>query len=360
MSLPIGQYDEEGRLTTNIHPSSVPNQDRQHTSYSEINTWTKCRQMWHWSYHRRLEKFGFNETILTGSCGHVALKALFSQEPVSQTVRKWVEDESQKYFGIEEIDEILTGIGDNVLTIIDGYCKEYGINEWEVVLVEQPFAIPLKGLTKKMAGTFDLIIKDHNGKHWLVEHKWPKNLRPQEYIDMDTQIGIYQWAAQRLGINIVGTIYNQLLQTPPKEPALNQNIKGVPGKYVSRSKIRTTWEVYSRCVERAGDDPDLYIDEMAPKLVDFKFYDRYYIYRPATELRNFAQQLEHRVWEMEDPKKHVYMNESWMLCRGCPFRELCIETLKGGDVESLIDASFRVRQEREVSVPVLEGFDDAD
>jgi hypothetical protein len=275
-----------------------------------------------------------------GSCGHTAVAAIFNGKSWARAVNKWLKEQlSARTMYDEEIEE-LNSIAGLVCQIIPRYLEAYKEEQFEPVLVEHRFEIPVRGTKIKLMGYWDALVSDSDGCLWLAEHKFPKQkFRSDEDLELDGQIGLYQYAALRLGYKVVGTIYNQLLARVPAEPKENKD------KSLSRAAVYTDWKTYKKALEDLGLDPAEYA-EMEQKLAGFKFFQRNYIYRPLVETRLFARDIERRIWDMRKSKKHIYRSESFIICGMCPYRELCLEDVKGGDVNYIIENDFEPKKRR--------------
>jgi hypothetical protein len=211
--------------------------------------------------------------------------------------------------------------------------------------VEKDFKVKIEGMAGVVLhGYFDVVIReDKTSKNiWIVEHKFPTNLKSENNMDLIQQLKIYDWAARKIyqGQGTVkGCIYNQILGKKPSIPTLNKNGS------MSKAEIATTWEFYQNAVIQAGLNPEDYID-MKEKLKDKKFWQRDKVLTSEVERRNFILDLKSVVWEMKKKGNHIYGAYSFV-CDGCEFRELCIEHLKGGDIEFIIENTFRKRKARE-------------
>lgn len=313
-------------------------------SWSEINAWCTCRMKWYWNYDVRIVKRRESLAPSLGSCGHAGLAAFFQGEDWEQAVMDWADQEIGKRMPIfdEQIEEIWQ-IARDMLGVLARYFKAYPYDNFEILEVEKKFSFPLPGYKNlNLIGYWDLIVKDETGAVWLMEHKFPKaQFRDEEQVELDGQIGVYQYAARKLGYPVVGTIYNQILAKLPSIPAQNKNGS------MSRQKIKTDWETYRECLLEAGLDPTEYYD-MKDKLADQEFFKRFPIYRGDTEIRLFARDFERRVWDLKKKKgRHIYMSESMINCRGCSYKQLCLERIAGGDVKYLIEEEFMAKPKRE-------------
>lgn len=310
-------------------------------SWSEIQTWCACRMKWRWAYEVNIVPKRFKWAPSVGSCGHVAIAAFLQGKDWAQAVEHWLEKEiTRKALFDEEIDEYRKA-ADLILGIVPRYIESYR-DDFRPVLVEHKFEIPVRGTKMKLIGYWDAIVMDRDGHLWLLEHKFPKQFRSDNDLDLDGQIGVYQYAARRLGYPIVGTIYNQLLNRLPAIPEINKD-----GSVSRKAAIYTDWKTYSDFVVSQGLNPDDY-REMEDKLTGrYAFFQRNYIYRPLIETRLFARDMERRIWDMRKSKKHVYRSEFFIICGWCPYRELCLESLKGGDIDHIIENDFEQKTSRE-------------
>ncbi len=308
-------------------------------SWSEIQVWCACRMKWHWLYEVGIVTKKLERAPSVGSCGHVAIGAILKGKDWKQAVGKWLEQEIIKRPIFDEEAADLEAIADLVLAIIPRYLDKYQAS-FEPVLVEHKFEIPIRGIRTRLIGYWDAIVRDQDGHLWLMEHKFPqKRFRTEDSLDLDGQIGTYQYAAHRLGYPIVGTIYNQILGRLPVIPKLNKDGSA------SKAVVYTDWKTYSDFVAKQGLDLCKYA-EMKGKLDDFEFFQRHHIYRPLIETRLFARDMERRIWDMQRSKKHIYRSESFITCGMCSYRELCLESMKGGDIQYIVENQFEPKISR--------------
>ena len=319
----------------------MENKKKRNVSWSEIRAWCTCRMQWYWIYEVLIVPKRVKRAPSVGSCGHTAIAALLQGKDWKKAVKIWLKEELKKrqpFF--EEEEEEIWEIADLIRGIIPRYINEYPLLDFKPVLVEHEFEIPIRGIETRLIGYWDAIVSDKDDHLWLLEHKFPaRQFRTDDNLDLDGQIGVYQYAARRLGYKVVGTIYNQLLGRLPAIPKINKDGS------LSRAAVYTDWETYSRFAVEQRLDPRDY-PEMKEKLVDFKFFQRNYVYRPLIETQLFARDMERRIWDMRKTKKHIYRSESFFVCGQCAYRELCLESIKGGDVEYIIENDFEPKTSR--------------
>jgi len=311
-------------------------------SWSEIQTWCACREKWRWAYEVGIVPKRVERAPSVGSCGHAAIAAVLQGKNWTQAVNDWLKQEINRRPLFEEEEAERQEIANLILSIIPRYLDYYQ-DKFETVLVEHEFEIPIRGIRNRLVGYWDAIVRGPDGHLWLLEHKFPQQrFRTEENLDLDGQIGTYQYAAYRLGYHIVGTMYNQILGRLPAVPKINKDGS------VSKAVVYTDWQTYRDFVIKQKLDPNDY-QEMEGKLADFKFFQRNYIFRPLVEMRLFARDMERRIWDMQKSKKHIYRSESFITCGQCSYRELCLESLKGGDIEYIIENQFEPKIPREKS-----------
>ena len=325
-------------------------------SWSEISAWCTCREKWHWIYGVGIVPVRKERAPSIGSCGHAAIAAILLGNDWKKAVSDWLKAEIGDRELFDEELEQYQEVHDLVHAIIPRYIEHYETDKhpaakFEPVLVEHRFEIPIRGITVQLMGFWDALVRGSDGHLWLLEHKFPGRFRAEEDLELDGQIGVYQYAARRLGYNVVGTVYNQILARVPAIPKINKDGS------LSRAKIYTDWETYSGFATEQGLDPADYL-EMEEKLFDFKFFQRSYLYRPKIEIQAFARDMERRIWDMRKSKKHIYRNESFTTCGRCPYRELCLESLKGGDIDYIIENNFEPKKPRREPEPGYKELDD--
>jgi hypothetical protein len=312
-------------------------------SWSEIQLWCACRQKWHWAYGVGIVPVRTERAPSVGSCGHAAIAAMLRGKDWAVAVAEWLIDQTKRHPSFDEEIAEMRSVADTVIGIMPRYVKHYRDN-FETVLVEHKFEVPIRGIRARLIGYWDAIVRDADGKLWLNEHKFPqRSFRSDDDLDLDGQVGVYQYAAHRLGYPVVGTIYNQILGRVPAEPKVNKDGS------LSRAKVCTDWETYRAFAVGRGLNPADYA-EMQEKLADVKFFQRNYIFRPPVEVKKFARDMERRIWDMRGSKRHVYRSESFVVCGRCPYRELCLETVKGGDVNYIIANQFEPKKSREEEI----------
>jgi len=311
-------------------------------SWSEIRTFSQCSMKHYWRYIEELKPRVAQIAPSRGSAGHRALAAFYRGEDWRKELDNWLEEQikDQELFDEEEI--AFEKVVEEAKKIIPRYIATYAEAEaqWDILEVETEFEIPVRGYDATYVGYVDLLIKDSNDHVWVVEHKFPqRRFKKPERLELDGQLVLYQYAMKKLtGFDVNGVIYNQLLWKLPVKPSINKDGS------VSRANIKSDWPTYRAALLEADEDPMDYLD-MKDKLSRKDFFQRHRFYKNEDELSNYMQDINRRALTVLSENRHVYMNgSSSFLCPGCDFRDLCVEYIKGGDVEFLIERDFEHRE----------------
>jgi hypothetical protein len=331
-------------------------------SYSALDTFSKCKKMFEFGYTRGLRTKSLNEALSFGSAGHACLEAYYLEQDWNAALDAWrdkainltitnpvlpIEDESdEEYLVFTQID--LSEITERVREVFTRYMFKWKDVDrtWTVLEVEKRFEIPVPNTDYVLVGVWDLIVKDSLGRLWLVDHKFPgKTFRDYEGLELDAQIGIYQWAAREYGYDTLGFIYNQILAKLPAIPSMNKT-KNRVGGYVSVAECFTEWETYRMQVIAAGEEHLLkaYEEEMYPKLSQKAFFDRKEVYRSEKEIDNFYIDLQNRLESMEKIADLSYREPDKFKCAYCSFKEVCVGELRGEDMSEYIELNFERRE----------------
>lgn len=199
-------------------------------------------------------------------------------------------------------------------------------------------------------GTIDLVARERqSGMLWLIDHKVRGTLQPIEDEEVNIQMVAYQYALLKTyGIKTVGSIAHQIFSELPAEPKVNKNGE------ISKAACKTDWATYRAAVVREGQNPDDYL-EMAQKLQEVEFWRYSRAYRSEREITNVWQEIIlNTASDMARKVKRLPRSLSAWNCKGCQFRTLCLEELRGGDIEYLKATDFQVRPQDQESIPVVQ------
>lgn len=317
------------------------------TRYSELNSWSQCRTKWFYQYYLGLQPAITSKPIRRGILGHAGLRALDMGEDYKQVVDQMVEiylnalapvvidgEEVSISDQADSLATMATEVKDQIQ-----YYEEYYPRWKNVLAAEQQYTIRVEGSPILINGTWDAIVEDDHGT-WLLERKWVDQYRNPEMFDLDGQLAIYHMAAKAVGYDITGIIVDQIGPNP-KKPKLN-----LPKKDGTREMSRVKlgdWRTYKLSLIAAGLDPNDYLD-MKEALPECSAFRRDLVYRSDIEIELYQKDLLAKIGDLCDQNKRIYMADDRIRCATCHYREICIERVKGGDVEYVLENNFVVQE----------------
>jgi len=269
-----------------------------------------CRMAWHLGYRLGYRSTRLNPALDLGTGVHAGLELFYAErkDPV-KTFETWCRDR-RKQIDPQWDDDInklveLEALG---IVMLEGYREHYGADEdLDVIATEHTLTklIPQPDTGEDSCFTLtarlDGIVRDVNtGKYFSFEHKTYGRLNTA-FFDLDHQFTAQAWLgldlATTLGIDepISGVLYNGLR-------------KQAPGPRVK------------------GD-----------------LFHRQKIYKNQDQINSMLFRAYHQCAEVASPDVPIYPQPNTMRCSYCSFREVCIEWMRGGDYQFLLDNLFTIR-----------------
>jgi len=213
-----------------------------------------------------------------------------------------------------------------------------------------------EGLPLTYGGRIDCLMQDEFERLWIVDWKTAARLSgqeegdsPDEFIQLDDQITSYCWALRVLGIPIAGFIHHELKKAFPVEPEPNKQQR--KGCWYSVNKMQnTSYDLYFETVSE-GDPQGLAsgaYDEFLEwlKTEGPRYYSRKRVFRNETELKNAGYNIYLEAMDIIDPNLRVYPSPGRFACTFCAYRQPCLATNMGEDVEYLFLSGFEKRERR--------------
>ena len=301
-------------------------------------------------------------TPTIGSAGHVGMAAGILGQNIDEKLEEW----GKKYIAEHQIPMLVDSDNDDqndeinyinacIKTLIDevieiaspltvralGYLD---LDRWETVeyqgkpLVETKLVIPMPGW-KGFVSIIDWVARDKKtNMTWTIDHKFRKQLQPDEAEEFNLQAAIYQFVEKTCGIHTIGSMTNQILMKLPSQPKQNKDGS------MSRTKISTDWPTYELALINAGLDVLNYLD-MKDKL-NVEFLRQSYAYRNETEVNNIWHEI------VESTSSEILLgrvpirNQTFMNCRSCWMKDYCMEELRGGDLDWLMKTQYKIKEDR--------------
>lgn len=280
---------------------------------SGIKEYKTCPRMYYFGRVLELEPIRSNDKLSIGSGFHIGVGAYYQNNRSADVAFRyydtWAEllRESYNTDGLLVDTASLEGMIDDGRRYL-GFYLDYAQthDDFEVYAIEQTFEVPLwtpldrklRGVTHK--GTFDGLIRDRQGKLWVMEHKTAAAFPSMGELDRDEQAGMYLLAALQLFDEpVYGTVYN-----------------------VTR-KLKTSTR---------SKDP---------------IVDRFYVMRNKNQLLSLRDNAYHTVQRMRRDDKYLqYVPSPGMHCGWmCAFPSLCEAMNDKDDWRAIANVWFKKRDE---------------
>jgi len=331
---------------------------------SDVIAWLFCRPKWDFSspLRQNLTPKEPNKHLWLGSVIHYALAAYYGT-PLEGTTRpkSYLVDafDSEALRTLRVLKGILGEIPEDLMeyaALGHGMMNHYGLwapnyDTFDVLMPEVKLHVAMDGWDFK--GQTDGLIKDDEGRLWLLEHKTSSRIPPLDAVSRAWQGMAYVWAARadpeiRAIGHVVGIMYNFLYKYVPVAPKL---VYG--GTQLSRrANHRITPEMYLEYARIEGFDPEDYLDFVV-KLKQDVFFRRYHLRPSQAKLELFEKNLKAAVHDMlNDPA--IYPQDSLYQCRGCPFQPLCSLQCDGLDLAGAIQDQYKLNRARTDESPDVE------
>ena len=188
------------------------------------------------------------------------------------------------------------------------------------------------GQAVHFAGRVDLLVVDELDRYWLVLHRTTDHWAHLDELLLDERAAAFCWAWERafLGMNVAGTIHNELrtdvdIAGLPPVPPLGATVP-VPVSGHRRMYVKAG-AVEGPAITREGDD----------------VFRRTRIRRGPVEMERVRQKLGMEAREMTGDGVALYPTPAWDSCSTCAFRPPCLALDTGEDAAALLAASYRPR-----------------
>ncbi len=339
-----------------------------YVSFSEIQTFLRCRTQWNFSSANRQgirHKSSPKLYLTLGSAVHTALEANFKGNDPVEAVSMYLGDEReakvQAYIDeygsqpwaseMREFDEA----ADLATGLVHQYFNHYSYVDLAdqgltSIGCEVPFKIDIADVVNEngyivpidqkvyFCGTLDNIAIDEHDHLWIVENKTYTSKPSPEDIQWHFQAQGYAVAVEWLtGLPVAGVLYNGIAKKLISEPKVLKN-----GLLSTDKRQATTLERYERAIVDNGetaDDPRFQdilshlrqIDEQG----DTRFFYREKAFFTREQLDAWREDFQNVVVEMLDNPR-IYRTIPFKGCSDCWFRDLCETKHSGGDVDYLL------------------------
>lgn len=340
-------------------------------STSDRSTFRKCRRLWDWSSPLRkgLRPLTQAKPLWLGSAGHHALEDFHGRKLYPNTDAA-IDDYVQatiKCYGDANLPSDHIEDAKLMKAVLNYYTTEWlacrdplqtltvkGTPQVEVVY---EFVIPApKSLLKDINAdevryrcAFDRVTIDDHGYIWINDHKFVTRFTPNDHLELDSQIGVYMWAARSLyGNKVAGFIYNQYRKVQVDDPRMLKD------GTVSCDKDQSTTHLRYRkkLIELYGESPtkwpvknvqclDQLLTNEGPE--GDKFIRRDQVDRNEFNAQRQSEMLMQELHDLLRPDTRIYPSPSFLCATmtKCAFMEPCLQIDKGEDYLSTLQYEYQ-------------------
>lgn len=354
-------------------------------SYSAIDTYQRCPRKYQWAYQEGWTKATYEASPASlGSAIHAGIAFCLhwfhqtgydGNEENLRTMQAFLHEFFEDWAEVNAPEEIIIITSDGE-TITDGAARQEFFqmvdnamvitlrtldhldvpNNWRTVeldgkpLIEYKDTVhlgshlltvePLRELETTLTFQIDWVAQHiQTGMVYVVDWKSRKTFQPNEYEqaiggeDFNFQISLYAAAMEGLGVHVNGTITYQIAPYVPEWPVLIKNGR------VSKANIRSDWATYSAAVRANNESPaDPYYEDMREKLDKQVWWSPVTIYRSEYELNKRWEWAQHWAYVMWDDAYSLPVEN--IMCRMCPFAQLCIGVDRDLDLDSIKEMGY--------------------
>lgn len=336
---------------------------------SERANFKRCRRLWNYTSQnkRNLEPTRMNYHLAFGIAFHVGMEHYYEPERWTfpeevkratavkafiDEVKRQEKEEGKAKGGLDDerkqdyAERIELGIG-----MLNNYF-EWAVDhdKFKPIAVEEKFQVivpdengePLvvNGRPVVYQVRLDLLLEDEDERLWVLDHKTAGNFSDLAFLDVDTQITSYAWAAQlHYGRKVAGLVYNEVRKAVPHEPKELKN-----GTLSQDKRQLTTYNLYMKAIRDRGLDTAPYrgmLDYLSAQ--PEQFVRRTQVHRSQTELAVQQQLIADEARDMVGTPS-LYPNPHKFNCNGCDFRPPCTIENERGDVEFVLSDPVMYRQ----------------
>lgn len=184
-------------------------------SHTSMSSFRRCKMRYKWSYLDNYDPLP-SRGLMVGGTGHVALGAWYkalseekSAEEASEIALKTASlrlAEYEEQHG-EEQDKIWDDLSVILVRYFEWALENDDFNAYEI---EYKFEFEVGDFM--LIGYIDGLVERSNGTHWLLEHKFNKQVSTK-HLELDPQVSIYMLAARVSGFDVRGVFYNVIRTT---------------------------------------------------------------------------------------------------------------------------------------------------
>jgi hypothetical protein len=334
-----------------------------HFSYSQVRSFLSCEYKWYVDKVLGIRRIETKRAPTLGSAIHEGIAAAIKGQPIHTAIEDFVGGQLEKlepHFHSmpslgDDWDAVRSEIELHAESIVDRWATWIKLDEWETV-AHPEFGPLVENRLTHIEGSNKLDIEFEfpwivdwvalhkpTGLTWVIDWKTKSQFQDEKVHEYNLQKMVYQYLLGEIGIEVTGSRICQIRSKAPSVPKLNKNGS------MSRAQISTTWEVYKDALNEADIEPDDYV-EMKMKFPDASYW---FAWMSAHRREEECEAAWHniiipaiaRMRSIRQEEKPPIRNLGSIDCtQMCNVQLLCMETLRGYDVDNVIDFGYERRE----------------
>lgn len=344
-------------------------------SHSRVDNYLLCRRKEYYGYGLELQRVNESDSLAFGSAVHEVLETFYKKilelggKGQSKTVKakqaKAVPAARKAAF--DKVKEIVNGGFENserfpnFQRTIERYLFEaepFVGKGYRVLAVESKFNLEYDEETHdQFTFIIDLIVEDEQGFIVIVDHKTTYDFYDDDAIAIQGQIPKYIGALRALGYKVSYAMYNQLRSRPLNGTKMLK--AEIVEALTTDGRSETDYDIDVPLSKmKVADLEELAINNGIQTRVEAPVEDlfRLHDFRPSTTrvVRTFEEQVgvaeEIRMkaaLPLEDQERLAFRTANKMVCKSCPFRDLCESELAGLPVKLMMETEYRKKEKRD-------------
>lgn len=318
-------------------------------SFSQIKTFKRCPWLYNQSYNEGIRRATTGLKLATGDFIHRLLADMTRSNDwrVTWATIKHEYEDAQLF---EEEAEAVAGIADRVFKIIERYERlvwEPIFSKWTVLHVEEELSVPFEF---PIVIKPDLVAADPQGSVWVIDRKSLLDFEAdlEENLRYDDQVSLYMLGLIRRGLNVVGAMHDMIRTRLPRFPGITK--KGLIDRRACVTDEETIRAGITEAINAGHPTPAALLSDAAAYLQDMKpheFFKQVPTFRSDLMLEKLAEEYRLTKWMIDAHTQIKAWPRTFIPrdCPRCPLRELCMADLQGGDVDALMQTTYRRRGE---------------
>ena len=321
-------------------------------SYSEIMAYRRCPKIHDYAYVQRIQKRSRGAPLMRGTILHTMLDAVINKRLIKGYIGNGpcvvLEDYEDRYgeMFLSEVDEYGTII-DDCRTIFRNYITEYAK---ELLTYEETEIFVAADLSNdlRLIGYIDKIARDTEGRRWIMDHKFMKDIPglDMRFTDIQLVVYCYLWNQQFPDRPINGIMWDYARTKVPTIPDMLKSCKGLS----KNRTMSTTVATYRAAIKDCGFNEADYAEHL--QFLEEKgaeFYERSPVPVPSKRLIDVVME-DFRITAstIQCMKGLPVRNKGRFTCMGCQYKEICDAELYDNDPAFVQKAYYEDRPETRI------------